>query len=194
MLISKILRKKLTFTNELGDQVTDLIYSTFRFPTNTNNSGLVIIGEFENMRTDLMCNRIYGDQSKWDAMLKYNGISNPFSVKSGDLLFAMPFSVADGVYKNPRRIEERGQKVEEPINGILDLNKTLTKDNERLKNLANKKGELPPNINQVGDKNVKVKDGKLIFGEDVTSINKKNCPVPISRSRLQKALIKDKLF
>lgn len=190
MLISKILRKKKVITNSEGKLVTDLVYSTFSFPSN-NNSNIAIVNEYENMRPDLISNRIYADQTKWDAILKYNGISNPFSVQFGDVLHVVPFNTAESVYKSPRDISERGIKTEEPINGILNQE---TKDSNRIKNLSNRKGDLPPNINKVGDKNVKVKDGKLIFGEDVTSVNKENCPIPISRSRLQKALLKDKLF
>lgn len=191
MLVSKILRKKDTFKTADGRLATDLIYNTFSFPQDTSVS-MTAVGEYEKMRPDLLCNRIYGDQSKWDAMLKFNGISNPFSIDFGDILYAIPFASLDAVYSKPRKIEERAQKTDEPINGITDPDKQ--KDTNRTNNISNTKGELPPNINKPGDKNVKVKDGKLIFGEDVTSINKNNCPVPISRSRLQKALIKDKLF
>jgi hypothetical protein len=67
-------------------------------------------------------------------------------------------------------------------------------DSNRRSNLSNKKGELPPNISKVGDKNVKIKDGRLIFGDDVTTVNKDDCPVPISRTRLKMALTKNKLF
>ena len=43
-------------------------------------------------------------------------------------------------------------------------------------------------------KNVKIKDGKIVFGEDVTAVNKDDCPEPISRANLKKALIKNNLF
>ena len=191
MLSSKIIQKKKVIT-KYGKAFTDLIYNTFRFPTEGNNGGVVIVGEYENMRPDSLCDRIYADQSKWDAILKYNGVSNPFSIQHGNFLYAMPHSDVDGTYINPREIQERKQQYEVAVSGILDT--TSNKDNSRLVNLQNKKGELPPNISKAGDKNVKIKDGRLIFGEDVTSINKENCPVPISRSRLQKALLKDKLF
>ena len=196
MLASKILSKKRSLTKTAREIITDLIYSTFKFPESNANSGLAAVGDNEEMRPDLVANRIYGDQSKWDVLLKYNGISNPFSINVGDLLYALPFGTIDTAYKSPRIIEERTQ-----LNDVVRDLKVSPKDKNRLNNLADKKaittgkdGKLPPNINKAGDKNVKIKDGKLILGEDVTSVNKENCPIPISRARLQTALLKDKLF
>lgn len=201
MLSSKIISRKRTIT-KYTQKITDLIYSTFSFPTGSDGAGVTAVSEYENMRPDLMADRLYGDQSKWDALLKYNGISNPFSLKSGDLLYAIPFSSLESVYVPPRPIAEREQKKED--GGKAQV--VSKKDRNRVSNLERKNakncdgvnvganGELPPNLSKVGDKSVKVKDGRLIFGEDVTTINKDNCPVPISRSRLQAALLKDKLF
>jgi hypothetical protein len=202
MLISKIISRKRTIT-KYTQQITDLIYSTFSFPTGSDGAGVTAVSEYENMRPDLMANRLYGDQTKWDAMLKYNGISNPFSVKAGDLLYALPFSALESVYVPPRDIAEREQKKETGAKSQV----VSKKDKNRVNNLVRKNnnkncdgvnvganGELPPNLSKVGDKSVKVKDGRLVFGEDVTTVNKDNCPTPISRSRLQAALLKDKLF
>ena len=74
------------------------------------------------------------------------------------------------------------------------LNPKTVKDKNRLNDLSKEREILPSNINKKGDKNVKVKDGKLVFGEDVTSINKANCPEPLSRARLKRSLIKNNLF
>lgn len=194
MLVSKILNIKKTFFKSLNQNITDLIYSTFRFPNSNTNNNLVAVNEFENMRPDSVANRIYGDQTKWDALLKYNGISNPFSIKFGDILYAIPFSDIDSTYVKPRDIPERKGKNETDFNILVD-----GRDKNRINNLKQKasfgpSGKLPPNLNKDGDMNVKIKDGRVIFGEDVTTINKKNCPVPISRARLQTALLKDKLF
>ena len=201
MLISRILSRKRTII-KYTQQMTDLIYSTFSFPTGSDGAGVTAVSEYENMRPDLMADRLYGDQSKWDAMLKYNGISNPFSVKAGDLLYALPFSALESVYVPPTIIQEREQKKETGAKSQV----VSKKDKNRVNNLARKNnknedgvnigsnGELPPNLSKVGDKSVKVKDGRLVFGEDVTTVNKDNCPTPISRSRLQTALLKDKLF
>lgn len=192
MLLSDILnsKKQIDFNGIKG---TDLIQSTFKFPESANTS-LVAVGMDEDMRPDLVVNRIFGNQMQWDILLKYNGISNPFSLMRGDILYALPFKDAMSSLKAPLNIINRDSgKDEFPISPLLDPK--TKKDKDRLKNLQDKIGEVvPPNVNRSGDKNVKVKDGKIIFGDDVTTIKKENCPVPISRNRLQAALLKDKIF
>lgn len=195
MLMSKLLgKKRIKLDSILGKSFTDLIYSTFRYPLNNSYEGVAIVNEYEKMRPDSVCNRIYGDQSKWDVMLKYNGISNPFSLDVGDVLHATSAADLESSYTAPNEIAERLEYTDSDASNISTNTVNNTKDSSRLANLKNKKGELPPNINRVGDKNVKVKDGRLIFGEDVTTVNKKNCQVPISRTRLKMALTKNKLF
>lgn len=192
MLISKLLGRK-RIIRRLGADLTDLISSTFRFPQETpGTGGAILINEFENMRPDLIADRVYGKIQLWDVLLKYNGISNPFSIQSDDILYGPAGSALDAMYTSPREISERDQRQENQVSPFLDPK--TKKDKDRLDNLKKKAGVvLPPNINKPGDKNVKVKDGRVIFGEDVTGVNKKNCPVPISRTRLQAALLKDKL-
>lgn len=50
---------------------------------------------------------------------------------------------------------------------------------------------LPPNI--ALDKGVKIENGKIIFGSDVTSVKKEDCTEPISRTKLKETLIKNRL-
>lgn len=192
MLVSKILGKKKIF-KRFGISMTDLISSTFKFPINIKGAGgAILVGEYESMRPDLIADRIYGDISKWDVILKYNGVSNPFAIQSGDVLTGPAGSVLDSMYSNIREIKERDQREERNTSPLL--NPKSRKDKDRLENLKKKAGVvLPPNINKPGDKNVKIQNGRVVFGEDVTGINKKNCPVPISRTRLQAALLKDNL-
>jgi hypothetical protein len=52
----------------------------------------------------------------------------------------------------------------------------------------------PPNTNLPNDKNIKVENGRIIFGADVTKVNKQDCPTPISRSNVLKNLIESKIF
>jgi hypothetical protein len=192
MLISKLLERKRVI-KRFGKDLTDLISSTFRFPQNLSGTGgAIVVGEFESMRPDLIADRIYGRIQSWDVLLKYNGISNPFSIETEDILYGPAGSALDAMYASPREIQERDQRQENRVSPFLDPR--TKKDKDRLNNLKQKAGAvLPPNINKPGDRNVKIRDGRVVFGEDVTGVNKKNCPVPISRTRLQAALLKDKL-
>lgn len=50
---------------------------------------------------------------------------------------------------------------------------------------------VPPNL--ALDNGVKLANGKIIFGSDVTNVKKEDCPEPISRTKLKESLIKNKL-
>jgi hypothetical protein len=50
---------------------------------------------------------------------------------------------------------------------------------------------VPPNF--ALENGVKLQNGKIIFGADVTNIKKEDCPEPISRAKLKETLIKNKL-
>ena len=74
---------------------------------------------------------------------------------------------------------------------------TSVKDEKRvemLKSRANKEDILPPNLTKPDDKNIKYRDGKIIFGEDVTTVNKNNCPDNLSRAKLKEKLLTNKIF
>jgi hypothetical protein len=195
MISLTLLFSKLKFTKLNGEVITDLISSTFSFEKiGFTSSGPIIVNEGEDMRPDLVTQRVYGDHSKFDILLKYNGISNPFSLKAGDILLGLPYGNLDNAFKSPLKVVEKGlEKTNELEKTFIDPK--TKKDKSRLDELKKKNDNvLPPNVNKPGDKNVKVKDGRVIFGEDVTSINKDNCPIPISRARLQQQLLKNKLF
>ena len=191
MLISKILRSKLQFIKSNGDTLIDLISSTFDFNKGgTSNAGLIRVNEDEIMRPDLISTRIYTESSKWDILLKYNGISNPFSINAGDILVSPTFNKMDLFVVEPNQIIEKG--TDKTLNNESKLiNPTSVKDKKRVEALKDRVSELvPPNVNTSDSKNVKVKNGKVIFGEDVTSINKDNQSIPLSRARLIQQLVK----
>lgn len=195
MLISKLLRLKNTFTKENGDVIVDLASATFSFETDTGISEAYIrVSEEEQMRPDLLSVRMYGEQQFYEALLKYNGISNPFSIQRYDLLLVPPYKSLERMMVAPKDIVDIGAQQKESNEDKL-LNPKTVKDKKRLEALKDKVKEIvPPNVNTKGNQNVKVKDGKVIFGEDVTQVNKENCPVPISRARLIQQLTKANLF
>ena len=53
---------------------------------------------------------------------------------------------------------------------------------------------VAPNVTLPKDQNIRVQNGNIIFGADVTSVNKADCPTPISRSNVVKKLIESKIF
>ena len=195
MILTKLLKANKFFTKPNGDRVIDLISATFSFEKIDGYSqGFIRVQEEEAMRPDLISVRLYANQNYYETLLKYNGISNPFSLAPNDILLTPPFKSLESSIVQPKNILEKGEeKVASNETKLLDP-KTV-KDKKRLEALKDKVKEIvPPNVNTEGNKNVKVRDGKVIFGEDVTQINKDNCPTPISRARLIQQLTKSNLF
>jgi hypothetical protein len=195
MLTTALLRVKNFFTKSNGDTIVDLASSTFSFDEMSGTSaGTIIVKEDEAMRPDLISVRLYNDQKHYAVLLKYNGISNPFSINPNTLLIAPPFMELEKMIVPPKKIVEKGASKPATNESKLLPAKTV-KDKKRLEALKDKVKEIvPPNVNTSGNQNVKVKDGKVIFGEDVTQVAKDNCPVPISRARLIQQLTKANLF
>jgi hypothetical protein len=170
MLISKLLRaKKLIVKN--GQAVVDLISSTFNLNIEEGPAaGLITVLEEEEMRPDLLSNRLYGTTSKWDALLKYNGISNPFSLSREDFLLAPSFRSTDKLIVPPFEVTELGI---EPSSAIEEkiLNPKSEKDKKRIEALKNRSSEvLPPNINQSGVRNFRKQNGEIIIGNNSSNV------------------------
>jgi hypothetical protein len=198
MIVSNILSNKYFVSKENKDFLRDLTRSSIspaRLASVLSRNS-VLVDSFSVMRPDLIAHQTYNDQNKFDLLLKYNGISNPFSLEEGRVLFIPSGDDLDSILKEPKEIKDIGNTEVDDIEAIFVDAKT-SQDQKRLEMLKKQsKGKeiLPSNVNKKGDKNIKVKDGRLVFGEDVTAINKNNCPEPISRANLKKALIKNNLF
>jgi hypothetical protein len=195
MLISKLLKAKNIFTKLNGDVIIDLISSTFSFEKiGKTTEGFIRVKSEEVMRPDLVSVRIYSDQKYYELLLKYNGISNPFSIDENEILLAPSFKNLESSVVPPKKIVDKGAQVKTTNEDKL-LNPKTVKDKKRLDALKEKAKEIvPPNINTSGNKNIKVRGGQVIFGEDVTQINKDNISTSIPRVRLVQQLTKSNLF
>ena len=196
MLFIETLTKKRYFTKPNGDTVIDLTMSSVNGnadqPLEVN---VVMVSDDLAMRPDLVAKSVYGDDSKLDYLLKYNGISNPFSLNVGDILIIPdPFKMSN-VFIMPDADDTTEYSTE--IKAFNTIAQQQPRDNKRIELLKQKslnKELLPPNVNQAGDTNIKYKNGKIIFGEDVTTINKENCPETLTRARIKEKLLNNQIF
>ena len=124
---------------------------------------LHVVREDEITRPDLIALEYYGDQTKTDLILKWNGISDPFSLQPGDQLIIPPSGVSFVKLERPAASEDNKIK-----NQFLQSKRFTKKDQRRLdalKKKYNKEVLLPPNVIPLGQKNYKFdKDGNIIFG------------------------------
>ena len=197
MLDLKILNQKRDFTKTNGDTVNDLIRRSISFRGVLVNQGRTYaVEEGLQMRGDLISKIFYQTSSFLCVLLKYNGISNPFSLAIGDVIKVPDGSVLSSMLTEPAQIngsEDNWMTSTRKKKRAAFIQPKTKQDKNRLDYLQKVAGTqvAPPNIAK--DESVKVINGKIVFGTDVTSIKKEDCPDPISRTKLQAQLLKNKI-
>ena len=113
-------------------------------------------------RIDLIAEEYYGSAVDLESILKFNGISDPFSINEGDVL-KMP--IDDAVIK---KLERPSIAISNIVRQEFIDGKKLTKKDKRridfLKKKYNLKEVLPPNMLKSGFKNFELRKEE---GEDV---------------------------
>lgn len=174
MLAIDIIESKPLFTNSYtGKTYLDLLSPSW----NTKNinyelKGVAFVTEETQMRPDLVSLIFMGSPGKMGSLLKINNISNPLSLKDGEMLFVPGNGMIDGLFKDGAKVaisekekarsfrKELQEKISKVSNGRLEYLNS--------KNISDAAGPpLPPNILQDGQQQIAVESGKLIFGPDI---------------------------
>jgi hypothetical protein len=188
MLSIDVLDAKRFFV-KAGKQIVDLTRKSVSFFGVDKQAGEVYFVEPEaEMRPDLVANSLLGSIYYTGVLLKYNGISNPFSLVKDQMLRIPNSEDLEKFSVQPADIlSNRSRKA-------IDIVKPKTvQDSKRIDYLRNRGAlAVPPTV--ALDESVRVVNGKIIFGSDVTSVKKEDCPDPISRARLKETLLKNKIF
>ena len=184
-----------------GEFQLDLTQPSFDFENNRLTVTKMYVASTEMaMRPDSVAVMLYGDAGKFDWVCKTNGISNPFSLSPGDPLYACDADSLKEAIVDPTRVQSKADS-NDASSFYFDKDKLSKKDQNRLDFIKKKAASLingattivPPNIADIGDKEITRKDGKVYFGNDVVT-NVENCPENISRAKLKAKLIQNKLF
>lgn len=116
-------------------------------------------------RPDLIALKFYGDESHVDRLLKFNGISNPFSIEVGDeLQIPNPINTFKAFVK-PNRPSGETKKEK-----FIKQRRLTQKDEKRLEFLQKKASNLPNGSKQTLPPNM-LKDGQTnssVVGPDRT--------------------------
>lgn len=128
-----------------------------------SNYELYRVKEYESGRIDLIANKFYGDASKSDLILKFNNISDPFSVVEGEVLKIPDYDIR---FKSLERLSNKEENaVKEQFVNTKRLSKKDESRIEALKAKYDKDNLLPPNVVPVGKKTYMFKPGgKVSFG------------------------------
>ena len=187
LTLSTLTTKK--FFEKAGQMIVDLTRRSVSFLNVKQRSGDVYIVEKElEMRPDLVAYSFLKDTSVTCYLMKYNDVSNPFSVHEG-MVWRIPAS--DELRKMGAEPMDIASKRSRDNSNIIKPKSKL--DQKRIDYLKNK-GALAVPTNVALDDSVKVVNGRIIFGADVTSVKKEDCPEPLSRARLKETLLKNKIF
>jgi hypothetical protein len=198
MLTLETLRKKPDVVNQSNEDIVDLTAATFTYKQDVTVIGSGIVSEDLEMRPDLVARIYYGDISKLDYILKFNGISNPFSLEKGTILIIGDAKEMESNFVGDvKNVEKKNVDIRKKF---FDENRLSKKDSKRLELLKKKSQEfangasnLPPNMADIGSQEMTVKDGVVIFGNDVVA-NKDNCPEVLSRAKVKAKLLEKKIF
>lgn len=192
MLAIQTLQNKNVFTKQDGTQIIDLTKASLDYGDYPGVHRPILVGDEYVMRPDLIAYATLGDENKLDYILKFNGISNPFSIDQNDPLLIPEDSDMEQQFIIPQSEDSTDTTNRQE----LILSPKTEKDQKRLEHINKKKNQeaLPPNFTKSDDENIKFKDGNIVFGEDVTSVNKENCPEPQSRARVKEKIINKKIF
>ena len=151
------------------------------------------------MRADLVTQKMYGYLKGLEGMLKFNGISNPFCLEEGDVLYTFDVPSMNANLRAgdalAARADIRDQYLTPEKKSTVDpaLRAFDKRDTPRKANPA--KGNnpaLPPNYAAFGDTELQVRNGKIVFGPNVTKQDA-DCDKPLSKSEFISRLIKNRL-
>jgi len=139
------------------------------FNDNTQIIATHTVTQDEIGRIDLIANAYYRDIDNAELILKYNSISNPFSINEGDVLLIPDdqFPLVKWKRVNPMASEEISElDIRDQFINSKRLTERDAKRVEYLKRKAAQKANgsseiIPPNILKPGEKNIIIENGKI---------------------------------
>lgn len=139
------------------------------FPKNTPVVAVHEVSSEEICRIDMISIKYFNIADYAELILKFNNISNPFSINEGDVL---DIPARDIVFRAWKTIKGEGDTKEDSIKDQFVNSKRLTiKDAKRAEYLKKKAAQkengskqiLPPNILKDGDKNIDINGDTIIL-------------------------------
>lgn len=122
---------------------------------------------FQSGRPDLIALDAYGEASMADIILKFNGISDPFSIVEGEII---KIPKIDYPFKRLERVQNREENsIKQQFVDTKRLSKKDQRRVEAMKKKYDKETLLPPNVIPVGKKTFKFEAGNITFGAQAQS-------------------------
>lgn len=177
--------KKKEIIDPNGNAIIDLTKSIFKSNAGTiQDYEVKRIDEYFNMRPDMVSIAEYGDDRKTEYILKYSGISNPFTFGPDDVLMIPNDMEAHGMMAANTEDDfimgenNRDAQIRNYYKFVNQDYKSSSESYDKLKNKEIKSGILdskvnqyntnymPPYISEDGRTAVTIRNGRMYFGED----------------------------
>lgn len=179
-MFTKTIDNKPIIQDDKGNNIVDLTRSIFNYNAgNINTYNVVKMTQHYEMRPDMVSYYQYGTIDNTEYILKYTGISNPFSLAEDDILMIPDAQEADtrtqGIQNNTNSETVSEAQVR---NYFKFVNKGYKQDTTAYENVKNKKipsavktdtlaGDfIVPYISEDGTAAVTIKNGRMYFGAD----------------------------
>lgn len=204
MLTFKLTQDSKPFVKDgNGEEIVDFIKKDVIASTEGVNPIVIdyfIVGADDEMRIDVITQKMYGYLDNLEAVLKFNEISNPFAIQEGDFLYtfdvpSMIRNLRPGNSVENTREDIRDQYITPEKKSNVDpaLRDFDKRNTPRKASPANgNQPALPPNYAAFGDTELQIRNGKIVFGPNVTKIDE-DCDKPLSKSEFISRLIKNRL-
>lgn len=165
------LDKKPKFTRPDGIEIKDITTTMFDLGAGKYIKYNVykVPKEFE-MRPDLISGAVYNNTNHAEIILKYNGISNPFSIKEGDYILIPNLDSMQSITRKPKGSAADGaNQIRNSYKYIdpLKIPKSDTNFQNRQIIGGAPEGALPPNIAKEGEPQITYRNGRVYFGESI---------------------------
>lgn len=178
--------EKKQITDYKGNQIVDLCKNVFSKGAQIRDYKIVRMSDMFHMRPDLVSQAMYNDDQFAEFILKFSGISNPFTLDDDDVLMIPNEEQAVGMMAANNE-NEAGNDSDGVIAQIQNfykfVNQEYKSDKTSYDNLKNKdipSGVLSPEttsgsymvpyISEDGRTAVTIRNGRMYFGED-TGLN-----------------------
>ena len=161
-----------------GNIIRDLTVSMFDFKANNYTSFNAFKVPFDYiMRPDLISQAVYNNTLYAEFILKYNGISNPFTIEEGDVILIPNLESAKlNTKTSGTSIEDPDQRLRNSYKYIdptkipkkdANISNFGNRDISKNKKSAIQEGALPPNIAEAGATQIVERNGRVYFGEGI---------------------------
>jgi hypothetical protein len=176
----KILRTKDLINLNEFTKIVDLFQSTFKIIKPLKDKRLIdkveyqavhTVQSWEQGRLDKIANKYYNEVNYLDGLMKYNGISNPFSVEEGRELLIPTKETLDASYRVLRLKRPAISGKLEKMAKLADVEKKSKIDTAKKGFNSSKKRNISPNIVTNGNVGIQrdSSKNKIILGANLNN-------------------------